>query len=148
MNIRLLTKHDLRQWHDLRVKLWYDSPPELAEVGRLFAKPNFVVWLAESDQGEVVGFLEAQTCNRADGCESDSILYIEGWFVEESFRGKAVGTALMQAAEDWARTHAVEEMASDALIENHISHRAHKKLGFTEVDRQISYAKKLRENHG
>ena len=127
----------------MRVKLWPDPPPERVEVGRLYAKPNYMVWLAESDEDEVVGFLEAQTCNRADGCESDSILYIEGWFVEENFRQQGVGSALMQAAEAWAREHGIEELGSDALIDNHISHRAHKKLGFQEVDRQISYAKKL-----
>ena len=127
----------------MRVKLWPDPPPERAEVGRLYAKPNYMVWLAESDEDEVIGFLEAQTCNRADGCESDSILYIEGWFVEENFRQLGVGSALMQAAEAWAREHGIEELGSDALIDNHISHRAHKKLGFQEVDRQISYAKKL-----
>ncbi|MCC6475727.1 GNAT family N-acetyltransferase [bacterium] len=126
----------------MRRKLWPDTPPELEEAERLRAKPSYLIWVAEQD-ADIIGFLEAQTCNRADGCVSDSILYIEGWFVEEPFRHQGIGSALMQAAEEWARAHNILELGSDALLDNTISHRAHKKLGFHEVDRQISYAKKL-----
>lgn len=127
----------------MRSKLWSDSPPDKVETIRLFRKSNYYVWLAESNEGRPVGFLESQTCNRADGCESDAILYIEGWFVEEAFRGQGIGSKLMQTAEEWAKLHQIEELGSDALIDNHVSHRLHLKLGFQEVDRQISYMKKL-----
>ncbi|MBL0061882.1 MAG: GNAT family N-acetyltransferase [bacterium] len=130
-------------WHKMRCKLWKDPCPEFQEAEWLFAKSSFVVWLAETDSGEPIGFLEAQTCNRADGCDSDCILYIEGWYVEPEYQHQGVGTALMQAAEAYARGCGWQEIASDALLENEISHRAHKKLGFQEVDRQISYMKKL-----
>ncbi len=129
----------------MRCKLWQDPCPEYKEAEWLFAKSNFVVWLAETDAGEPMAFLEAQTCNRADGCDSDCILYIEGWYVEPEFQHQGIGSKLMQTAEDYARACGWKEIASDALIDNHISHEAHKKLGFVEVDRQISYMKKLRE---
>jgi len=143
MIIRQLTKHDLLAWHELRVKLWPDPPPEREEVGRLWLNERYVVWLAEDNASNIIGFLEAQVCNRADGCESDRILYIEGWYVEPEFQRQGVGSELMRAAEQWARDHGLLELGSDALFDNEISHRAHTKLGFHEVDRQISYAKKL-----
>jgi len=145
LNIRLLKESDLGAWHDMRSKLWADQPPDKVETVRLFRKPTYLVWLAETDDGNPIGFLESQTCNRADGCESDAILYIEGWFVDKNFRYQGIGSKLMAAAELWARSHNIEELASDALIDNHASHRLHLKLGFHEVDRQISYAKKLGE---
>lgn len=143
LNIRLLNKLDLLVWHELRCKLWPDPPPDREEVGRLWLNPRYIVWLAENDDGRIIAFLEAQQCNRADGCESDRILYIEGWYVEPGFQHQGIGTALMSTAEQWAREHGLLELASDALLENNISHEAHKKLGFKEVDRQISYMKKL-----
>jgi aminoglycoside 6'-N-acetyltransferase I len=143
VNIRLLTKHDLLAWHNLRVKLWNNPPPDREEVGRLWLNERFIVWLAENNSNEIIGFIETQVCNRADGCESDAILYIEGWYVEPDYQKQGVGSALMRTAEQWARDHGLKELGSDALIENDVSHHAHKKLGFTEVDRQISYMKKL-----
>ena len=142
MLIRFLRDLEIEIWHAMRRKLWPDPPPELEEAERLRAKPSYLIWVAEQD-GHVIAFLEAQTCNRADGCVSDSILYIEGWFVEEPFRHQGIGSVLMQTAEEWAHAHNILELGSDALLDNTISHRAHAKLGFHEVDRQISYAKKL-----
>lgn len=72
-----------------------------------------------------------------------TLSYIEGWYVEPEYQHRGIGSALMRIAEHWARDHNLKELGSDALIDNEISHRAHEKLGFTEVDRQISYAKKL-----
>jgi hypothetical protein len=34
-------------------------------------------------------------------------------------------------------------MASDALLENTVSHRAHEALGFVEVERAVHYRKNL-----
>lgn len=143
LNIRLLTKQDLLPWHNLRAKLWPDPPPAREEVGRLWLNERYVVWLADTEDGRIVAFLEAQICNRADGCDSDRILYIEGWYVEPEYRRQSIGSALMRTAELWARGQGLQELGSDALLDNEVSHRAHEKLGFREVDRQISYAKKL-----
>jgi len=40
---------------------------------------------------------------------------------------------LLANAEDWARSHRCVEMASDAVIENGLSQRAHKALGYEVV---------------
>jgi aminoglycoside 6'-N-acetyltransferase I len=54
-----------------------------------------------------------------------------------------VGKKLMAAAEDWARGHQCVEIASDALIDNEVSQRAHAALGYEVVDRCVHYRKKL-----
>jgi aminoglycoside 6'-N-acetyltransferase I len=69
--------------------------------------------------------------------------YIEGWFVVESARGQGIGARLSKAAEDWAREHGCVEMASDALIDNAQSQRAHEALGFDVVDRCVHFKKHL-----
>ncbi len=69
--------------------------------------------------------------------------FIEGWYVREVHQGQGVGRALMQAAEEWARARQCREMASDALIDNEESLRAHLALGFEEVDRCVHFRKQL-----
>jgi aminoglycoside 6'-N-acetyltransferase I len=49
----------------------------------------------------------------------------------------------MQAAEDWARKLKCMEMASDVLIDNDGSQRAHAALGYEVVDRCVHYRKTL-----
>jgi len=49
----------------------------------------------------------------------------------------------MRSAEDWARAHGAREMASDALINNDRSQRAHAALGFEVVDRCVHFRKAL-----
>ena len=61
---------------------------------------------------------------------------MEGWFVEETFRNQG-------GAEDWARAHGAREMASDALIDNDGSQRAHAALGFEVVDQCVHLRKAL-----
>lgn len=68
---------------------------------------------------------------------------MEGWFVQEQFRNRRVGGELMRSAEDWARGRGCREMASDALIDNEGSQRAHEALGFDIVDRCVHFRKEL-----
>jgi GNAT superfamily N-acetyltransferase len=51
--------------------------------------------------------------------------YIEGWYVAEDYRQHGVGKKLLSEAEDWARSQKCVEMASDAIIDNERSQRAH-----------------------
>jgi len=50
----------------------------------------------------------------------------------------------MLFAENWAREQGCIEMASDALIDNRLSHRAHASMGFEVVDRCVHFKKKLK----
>ncbi|MEO8577085.1 MAG: GNAT family N-acetyltransferase, partial [Gemmatimonadales bacterium] len=79
----------------------------------------------------------------ADGCLSSPVGYVEAWYVDPDVRRGGHGTALMRAAEDWARERGYTEMASDALIDNVVSHQAHERIGYSEVDRVITYRKDL-----
>jgi aminoglycoside 6'-N-acetyltransferase I len=103
-----------------------------------------VVFVAEAD-GKVVGFIEVGLRSHADGCDGrQPVGFVEGWFVEPEHRGKGAGTALMRAAEDWARSKGCREMASDTWTDNEPSQRAHEALGFELVDRCVHFKKALR----
>ena len=69
--------------------------------------------------------------------------YVEGWYVAENHRNRGIGRKLLAAAEDWARSQGCVEIASDTWIENEVSQRVHKALGYEVVDRCVHYRKTL-----
>jgi aminoglycoside 6'-N-acetyltransferase I len=100
------------------------------------------IFVAEADNGELIGFLDVGLRSHADGCDTRrAVGFVEGWFVREASRNKGAGRAMMRAAEDWARAQGCIEMASDALITEEGSHRAHAALGFEVVDRCVHFRK-------
>jgi aminoglycoside 6'-N-acetyltransferase I len=102
------------------------------------------IFVAEGSDGILVGFLEVDLRSHADGCNpSQPVGYIEGWYVAEDHRHRGVGRKLLAKAKDWARSHRCAEMASDAIIDNDLSQRAHEALGYEVVDRCVHYRKKL-----
>lgn len=149
LTVRPAEPSDCEAWTAMRQALWPDAEAqELArDARRFFDRSNERVFLTQvfvaEQRSAIVGMLELSLRSIADGCTSSPVPYIEGWFVAESARQQGVGTALVRAAEAWARANGFTEIASDVLIENHASERAHKALGFEEVDRMISFRKSL-----
>jgi aminoglycoside 6'-N-acetyltransferase I len=102
-----------------------------------------LVVVAETDSGGLCGFLEASIRSHVEDCETDSVGYLEGWFVEEEFRQGGVGRELVGFAERWAKSRGCTEMASDAEIDNSISLAAHNRLGYEETSRLVHLRKEL-----
>lgn len=141
--IRKMEFKDFAQWHSLRLQLWDDC--EEAESRDFFNKklPSQEVFLAENEQKAVVGFIETNVRNYAEGCDTDNVGFIEGWFVLPEYRQQNIGKMLVKTAENWAKEQGCTEMASDALINNTLSIEAHKKLGYEEVERIVCFRKNL-----
>ena len=149
--IRLTSISDLEQLSQLRCALWPESSVEedkrkLAAIlsGNPGGNMPLDIYVEETEEGAVVGFLEIGLRSHADGCDTRvPVGFIEGWFVSENHRGQAIGAQLMAAAEHWARNHGCVEMASDTWIDNDLSQRVHEALGFEVVDRCVHYRKAL-----
>ena len=58
--------------------------------------------------------------------------------------GCGIGKRLMGAAEGWARAAGYDELASDATLDNVVSHRVHGVVGFKEVERSVHFRKRVR----
>lgn len=153
IQIRPAQLSDLEQLAPLLAALWPDaSADEHAHELRLLLGGKaasvltmpLIFFVAESSDGTVVGFVEADLRSHADGCNpSQPVGYIEGWYVTATHRQRGLGKRLLVKAEDWARSHGCVEMASDALIDNELSQHAHEALGYEVVDRCVHYRKKL-----
>ena len=57
--------------------------------------------------------------------------------------GACAGRALVAAVELWTREQGCTELASDALLDNEASHRAHAACGFEETERVVYFRKHL-----
>jgi aminoglycoside 6'-N-acetyltransferase I len=146
MLIRPVEPDDAEEWLRLRLALFPDGAPaeHLAEMALLSAQPDAVVLVAvRPDTGGLAGFAEVGVRPYADGCATSPVAFLEGWYVDADVRRQGVGGALVRAAEDWARSRGYLEFASDALLVNITSHRAHEALGFSEVERAVRYRKRL-----
>jgi aminoglycoside 6'-N-acetyltransferase I len=150
MKIRLIASADRSEW----LRLLNGLHPELSEDEHVPSIDAYLsggsidelipaaVFVAERPDGRLAGFLELSIRNYAEGCSGDTP-YVESWYVDEDVRGTGVGRALMHAAEGWACDRGFVELASDALLENELSHAAHQALGFEVVERIVVFRKPL-----
>jgi len=121
---------------------WEEDEAEMRDIIARADSEVFVIERAGTDG--LAGFVEVGTRSVVDGCSSSPVGYIEAWYVDPDIRRTGLGRALLQRAEQWALAQGYSEMGSDALLENDVSHAAHKRCGYTEVDRVITYRKSLR----
>lgn len=145
VNIRQVRPDDHAEWLRMRRALWDDCPDEqqVREMEENLSSGVDEVFVAERPGGGLCGFLEAATRSRANGCDSTPVGYIEGWYVDEDMRQQGVGRALVEAAEEWARSRGCRQMASDAELWNEVSHKAHGAIGYEETARLMVFKKDL-----
>ena len=125
--------------------LFPTSPREEHEADMQLLQSRFdvEVFVLERPAGLLAGYVEVGSRPYADGCVTSPVGYIEAWYVDADVRRAGHGRALLAAAEDWARARGYREMASDALLDNEVSHRAHLGAGYAIVDRVVQFRKEL-----
>jgi aminoglycoside 6'-N-acetyltransferase I len=129
----------------MRARLWPESRENHeAETRELLSGEtgSTIALVAVRDDGLLGGFIEAATRPYAEGCPSSPVGYIEGWWVDPDLRRSGVGARLVAAAEDWARSQSLTEMASDSELQNEHGQQAHRALGYQEVERIVCFRKR------
>jgi len=145
MLVQRAQEEDIAAVVQLSLALWPDAnaPEQEREVRECLKRHDAAIFVARSEGGRVVGFLEAGIRFYAEDCATHNVGYIEGWYVDEEFRQQGVGAALVKAAEEWARSKGCREMASDCLLDNEVSLAAHLAVGYAETSRIIHFVKAL-----
>jgi aminoglycoside 6'-N-acetyltransferase I len=143
--IRRATWDDKPGWLQLRQRLWPEAPAEYLtfDMDARLADPDYAIFVASADDGNLVAFIETGLREHGEGCETSPVGYLEAWYVEEPVRGQNLGRDLVQLAEQWAREKGCIEMGSDTWLENESSISAHLRLGYVEVERLVHFVKRL-----
>jgi aminoglycoside 6'-N-acetyltransferase I len=138
MLVRPANAADYPAWAAMRRRLWPD-----AGESELEEEPPMLGLVAE-EEGRLVGFAEASVRNYAEGAPGGPSAYLEGIWVEPGCRRRGIAGALLAGVEAWARRRGFGWLGSDALLDNAISHRWHRRAGFAEVERIVVFGKTLR----
>ena len=144
--IRAVQAGDEAEWLRLRLALWPDSPPEkeAEEIAVFLAGyplPELMAaFVAVRPEGGLCGLAEVSIHESAPGCQTERIGYVEAWYVDQDWRGRGVGRALVERIEAWARAAGCREMASDTTPFYPLSPAAHAALGYEEVERYFKKA--------
>lgn len=146
MKIVKVTQEDFNEWLDLALKLWSDESVEEMDrsLKNIFQSPREAGFLAKDDRDKAIGFMNLSL--RSDyvpGANQSPVAYIEGIYVKDEYRKQGVGKELIQYAQKWAVERGCVELASDALLENTASYEFHTKVGFQEVERVVTFIKKV-----
>jgi len=134
MLLRRVERNDRDSWLCMRDALWPATDHSHA-IDAYFAgeaREPLQVLIAFDDENPI-GFIELSIRPYAEGCETDRVAFVEGWYVDPNSRGTGVGAALIRAAEEWARSQDCTELASDTEADNVSSAAAHRALGFEET---------------
>ena len=134
-------------WLELRLALWPDADADdhRGYMAISLAQPErFLQLMMYDGQRRPVAFIEGSIRgDYVNGTESSPVGFVEGVYVVPAWRRKGVARQLYAAIGDWAKARGCRELASDALIDNETSQRAHRSLGFRETERVVYFTKKL-----
>lgn len=105
--------------------------------------PNSKVYTVEEDGEYIAVVVCALRNDYVEGCEHYPVAYLEGIVVDEKYRNTGIARKLVEKCEQWGRSMGCKEFASDCELDNTDSLNFHKSIGFEEVNRTISFKKKL-----
>jgi aminoglycoside 6'-N-acetyltransferase I len=146
--LRPARREDRDGWLALRTALWPEADVEALrlEIEDWFWSGNRdTQCIVAEEHGELLGFIELSVRGYAEGCESDRVGYVEGWYVVPNVRQQHVGRDLMRAGESWAAARGCREFASDTEAGNTLGQSAHLACGFLEVERIVCFRKAIGE---
>ena len=143
MDVRALVEGDRNEMLRLLRAMYPDVDPVIEFDELTTQRPGTGVFVIARDDSALGGYVEIGTRAYAEGCDSSPVAYVEAWYVDDDLRRQGWGSKLFAAAEKWARSHGLTEIASDVRIDNPPSIAAHLALGYIEVERIACFAKRL-----
>jgi aminoglycoside 6'-N-acetyltransferase I len=146
-NIRQMTASDCAAWIDMRAALWPGDPPSThaRAIAAILADDGAWGFIAEAIDGTPAAFAELSIRKYVNGCDSEPVPFLEAIFVRPQFRRQGAGARMIAHMEAFLTVRGFSELGSDALIDNHSSHAAHRGWGFAETERVVYFRKALKD---
>ncbi len=145
MKIEKISTTNLEPLTYLKLELWPECSfdEEYANCQRILQTPAETCYLIK-EQDNYIAFIQLSLrTNYVEGANSSPVAYVEGIYVQPEFQRSGIGKKLIARGEKWARKKGCTQFASDAELHNDDSIWFHKKTGFKEVSRIVSFIKEI-----
>jgi aminoglycoside 6'-N-acetyltransferase I len=146
MYIRKANRKDFKPLLQMALSLWPDEPEEqvVQDLDEMFGSARQAVFVALDENGSYIAFIDVSTRREyVSGGTFYPVGYIEGIYVKPGYRRQGIAQALVEAGETWASHKGCKQIASDTWLWNTASQEFHKKVGFAEKERLVTYIKRI-----
>lgn len=146
MKIIKVTQKDFADWVMLGKEFWPShSPVDIKkDFKRMLSSNKEQSFLCCNERGYAIGFINvAIRTDYVEGSKSSPVGYLEGVYIKRAYRKQGIARQLMKEAEAWLKSKKVKEIGSDAMINNTVSHKFHKSLGFKKGEILVHFIKKI-----
>lgn len=142
VSIRAMLESDADAVHRLAVQLGYPTTPAatLARVRAVLASNVADAFVAEDAEGRVLGWAHVFA---APFLESGPNAELGGLVVDESARGRGIGTALVARVESWTRERGIRKLCLRSNVVRTEAHAFYQKLGFAIQKSQFKFQKEV-----
>jgi aminoglycoside 6'-N-acetyltransferase I len=144
LRVRVMEAPDRLAWAEMRTALWPEPSDEehAHDIDDVLRSDRAWGFIAEAG-GTPAGFAELAVRDYANGCISRPVPFLEGIFIRQEFRRRAVGARLIAHVEAFVAARGFTEIGSDTGITNIASRAAHRCWGFVETERVVCFRKVL-----
>ncbi len=127
---------------DLASQLGYPTTAAQAStrLANLIGKPDHVVFVAEREPGEIIGWIHVFGLSLV---KSAPTAEIGGLVVDHKLRGSGTGRALIQAARRWALHHGFQTLWVRSNTTREKAHRFYEGEGFKRIKTQVFFSTDL-----
>ncbi len=142
INLREAEVNDLSRLLDLEQKIVDSERPYDAfikeenatyyDLGSLISEPDSYLVVVESER-KIIGSGYAQIRPSKSCHIHDKHCYLGFIYLEPEYRGKAIGSAILDALKDWGLNQGLRNFHLDVYAENVSAIRAYEKAGFNKV---------------
>ena len=142
MRVRRAISSDIPQLAQLAGQLGYPSSEDeiRARLAGIEAAPEHALFIAESADGKIAGFLNVFVMRTID---SDARTEIAALVVDDAHRSLGVGKVLIEQAEAWARKNGCRAIGLRSNVIRERAHRFYERLGYEHYKTQKTFRKNL-----
>lgn len=142
--IRPARREDAARLAELSAQLGYPCSTQRmkSRLASLLKDRTHAVLVAEIPSGAVVAWVHVYARTLV---ESDLHAEIGGMVVDERFRGRRIGKALLEQAEQWARKKKLRSVYLRSNIIREAAHAFYQKAGYKKIKTQHAFLKTFRK---
>lgn len=143
VRIRPIDNRDAIAVANLSTQLGYPMSVETIDerISIINAHPEHYAFVAEDEEGNPLGWIHIYIAHLIES--PNSYVEIGGLVVDEAARGKGIGKALVQAAEEWTRSNGMNDIRVRSASRRADAHAFYQHLGYEVQKTQLRFVKKL-----